>query len=179
VYGFVKQSGGDITVESALGEGARFRIYLPLSAQAVDRPARKESSALRAHRPLSILLVEDEPSVAAITEAMLVDLGHRVRRAGDAAEALEFLRSDVHIDVLFSDVMMPGGINGAQLAIEARAMRPELRILLTSGFAGEELEAALAGGSQPFIRKPYLASELAQALEELIPEDPVQHRRAQ
>ena len=179
VYGFVKQSGGDITVESALGAGACFRIYLPLSAQAVDRPARKESTALRAHRPLSILLVEDEPSVAAITEAMLVDLGHRVRRAGDAAEALEFLRSDVHIDVLFSDVMMPGGINGAQLAIEARAMRPELRILLTSGFAGEELEAALAGGSQPFIRKPYLASELAQALEELIPEDPVQHRRAQ
>jgi PAS domain S-box-containing protein len=181
VYGFVKQSGGDISVESTTGEGTRFLIYLPLSRESVERPVRKDGAPARSDRPLSILVVEDDPSVGSITEVMLVDLGHRVRRAGAALEALEFLRSDVHVDVLFSDVMMPGGMNGAQLASQARAMRPQLKILLTSGYAGEELEAALAGGSQPFIRKPYLASELAQALEELAPapEDPVQHRRAQ
>jgi CheY-like chemotaxis protein len=178
VYGFVKQSGGDITVESSAGEGASFRIYLPLTAQAVERNVRTESAAIHERTALAVLLVEDDPTVAAITEAMLVDLGHRVRRASNALEALEFLRSDVHVDVLFSDVMMPGGMNGAELAVQARAMRPELRILLASGYAGAELEAALARGSQPFIRKPYLATELAEALHELLPEDVVRQQRA-
>ena len=178
VYGFVKQSGGDVTVESVAGEGASFRIYLPLSQQAVERVVRKDSAAIRDRNALAVLLVEDDPSVASITEAMLVDLGHRVRLANDALHALEFLRSDVHVDVLFSDVMMPGGMNGAELAVQARAMRPQLKILLTSGYAGEELEAALAHGSQPFIRKPYLASELADALSELMPEDSVGQQRA-
>jgi CheY-like chemotaxis protein len=138
---------------------------------------RKEIAAVHGGRSLAVLLVEDDPSVATITEAMLIDLGHRVRIASDAREALELLRSDVHVDVLFSDVMMPGGMNGAELALQAGAMRRQLKILLTSGYAGDELEAALAHGSQPFIRKPYLASELAEALEELIPQDPVPQRR--
>jgi PAS domain S-box-containing protein len=178
VYGFVKQSGGDVAVASATGEGASFRIYLPLSQQPAVHTVVNDAEAARGRKALAILLVEDDPSVAAVTEAMLSDLGHRVRRASDALEALEFLRSDVHVDVLFSDVMMPGGMNGAELALHARELRPQLKILLTSGYAGDELEAVLARGSQPFIRKPYLASELAEALEELVPEDEAERRQA-
>jgi PAS domain S-box-containing protein len=179
VYGFVKQSGGDVTVDSAPGEGASFRIYLPLSQQPAESVLRKEVATIHGGRSLAVLLVEDDPSVATITEAMLADLGHRVRLASDALEALEFLRSDVHVDVLFSDVMMPGGMNGAELALQAKGMRPQLKILLTSGYAGEELEAALAHGSQPFIRKPYLATELDSALEQLIPRDASHQRHVQ
>ncbi len=86
-------------------------------------------------------------------------------RAANAEEALHVLKSDASIDVLLSDVVMPGGINGVELAKQAEQLRPGIKILLSSGYAGETLEESLAhGGDWPFLRKPYLASELADAL---------------
>lgn len=167
VYGFVRQSGGEVQVHSTQGEGTRFDVYLPIGAEQSAAFPVAEESLETAGPSLRVLLAEDDPSVAGITEVMLSDLGHKVIRANNAEEALETLRSDAAIDLLLSDVVMPGGMNGVELAKQALAVRPQVKVLLSSGYAGESLDAFLAQGAWPFLRKPYLASELAEALAEL------------
>jgi len=170
VYGFVKQSGGEVEVESTEGAGTRFQIYLPISAAQPEQDDAEATQPAVPVRPVSILLVEDNPSVAAVTEIMLVDFGHKVYRASNADEALRVLWSEAEIDVLFSDVVMPGGMNGVELAKQAVVQRPRLKVLLTSGFAGESLDEWLSQGAWPFLRKPFLSTELAEALANLNPE---------
>jgi CheY-like chemotaxis protein len=167
VYGFVRQSGGEVQVRSAPGEGTCFSVYLPIStAQPVIFPV-KDLALGSAGPSLRVLLAEDDPSVAGIAEVMLSDLGHKVVRAANAEEALGILRSDAEIDLLLSDVVMPGEMNGVELARQAAEMRPQVKILLSSGYAGESLDESLAQNAWPFLRKPYLAGELAQALAKL------------
>jgi PAS domain S-box-containing protein len=177
VYGFVKQSGGEIQVQSAPGLGTSMRVFVPTIAGQVETEDLRVVTAATT-QPLSILLAEDDSSVAAVTEAMLVDLGHKVHRVANADEALQILWSDAELDVLFSDVVMPGGMTGVDLAKQAATLRPRLRILLTSGFAGESLDESLMAGAWPFLRKPYLARELEEALASLGPGDESQLRQA-
>jgi CheY-like chemotaxis protein len=176
-YGFVKQSGGEIQVQSAPGQGTSIRVFLPTIAAQVES---RQPQVLQAGttQPLRILLAEDDSSVAAVTEAMLVDLGHKVHRVANADEALQILWSDAQLDVLFSDVVMSGGMTGVDLAKQASTLRPELRILLTSGFAGESLDESLMRGAWPFLRKPYLARELEEALASLGPRHEPELRQA-
>ena len=169
VYGFVKQSGGEVVVNSAVGKGTSFHIYLPISAARAESVAPPATAAADTHGPLAILLVEDDPSVGAVTEMMLTDLGHKVYRAVNADEALRVVWSDVELDLVLSDVVMPGEMNGVELAKQVVAFRPGLRILLTSGYAGDSLDESLAQGAWPFLRKPFLATELAEALGKLAP----------
>lgn len=176
VYGFVKQSGGEIQVYSAQGAGTCFRIYLPISAAQTERAQARDLAKTGTDRSLTVLLTEDDPAVAAVTEAMLIDLGHKVHRAANADEALQILWSDVQLDVLFSDVVMPGGMTGVDLAQQAATLRPQLKVLLTSGFAGESLDEALSHGAWPFLRKPFFSGELAAAFADLTAE-PQQERR--
>ncbi|HET6469987.1 MAG TPA: response regulator [Geminicoccaceae bacterium] len=167
VYGFVRQSGGHVRLRSALGRGTTVELYLPRAAGVPAEPAPVAAAAApgptagRA-RGETVLVVEDEPGVRALAVAALAELGYRVRVAGNAAAALALLEGGQPVDLLFTDVVMPGGMNGAELAAAARRLRPRLRVLLTSGYpahapGGEDgLVAEL-----PILAKPYRPAELA------------------
>jgi signal transduction histidine kinase len=169
VYGFVNQSGGHIEVESAPGAGAVFRLHLRRSEEtAVVRPTGDAPSVIPKGRSERILVVEDDPQVLSLTVEMLGELRYDVVTAPDAPTALDILRNGDRVDVIFSDVVMPGGVNGVQLAREAKALRPDTRILLTSGYVGTAEEVA---SEFQLLSKPYDRAVLATKLRELCDED--------
>jgi signal transduction histidine kinase len=141
VYGFVKSASGHVKIISEVGKGTTIRLYLPKSSTpAASLEPRSNPLPLRAARGgEAILAVEDDAGVLELAVAGLTDLGYAVSTATNAEEALRILRGTERIDVLFSDVIMPGGMNGAQLAVEARRIRPGLKVLLTSGYTAEAL----------------------------------------
>ena len=108
----------------------------------------------------TVLVVEDEPDVLEVTQNALVDAGHRVFPARNGAEALDLLRSDTPLDLMVSDVVLPGGISGVEIAREARRLRPELPVLLASGYAGAVLAEHDAGGEFEILPRPYQKAEL-------------------
>ena len=167
VYGFVKTAGGHVTIDSKLGVGTTVSLYLPKSSDrpvAVAPAADSEASEPAGGRG-TILVVEDDEEVLAVTAESLTELGYQVVTAVNAARALEILQSNQPIDLLFSDVVIPGGTNGAQLAVEARRLRPELKVLLTSGYtaAALSLEHGLPDNLS-LVGKPYQREELAKQL---------------
>jgi CheY-like chemotaxis protein len=167
VYGFARQSGGGATIESAPGQGTKVRIYLPLSTETLA--AAKDPSCIPAgaHSPkLNVLLVEDDVEVGDMVAAMLEGLGHTVERAEAAAPALDILRRPSRLDLLLTDLVMPGGKTGVELAHEAVALRPELPVILSSGYVGEALVSA-EGAPWPMLRKPYTAEALARVIADL------------
>jgi len=166
VYGFVRQSGGEVRVQSSVGQGTTFTVYLPVADREAEAPAAQPNSQRIENPSLRVLLTEDDPSVAGITETMLKNLGHDVVRAGNAEQALQVLKSERPLDLLLSDVIMPGGVNGVELARAAVTLRPGLKVLLSSGFAGESVDRAIEEGSWPFLRKPYMQDELAEHLQQ-------------
>jgi signal transduction histidine kinase len=166
VYGFAHAAAGGLKILSAPGEGTTVEIYLPKSIQ---RPTAAQPFGLipirAANGEETILVVEDDPDVLNVAVRGLLDLGYNVKAATNADEAMDLLRRDTEIDVLFSDVVMPGGMNGAQLAVEARRMRPELKVLLTSGYTASALtEDHGLSGRLEVLRKPYRRDELASKL---------------
>jgi len=165
VYGFVRQSEGDVQLESSPGIGSTFRLRLPLSQEVVkERPEAPRAEVIGGNE--RILLVEDDPTVLSLTLDLLTALGYQVTSATHAAEALEVLQSSAELDMLFSDVVMPGGISGVSLARTARELRPDLAVLLSSGFVGET--AALADIEFPLLDKPYETATLASRIRGLI-----------
>ena len=167
VYGFAKSAGGHVQIDSREGAGTTVRLYLPRSADAPNRPQpRPGATPLRpASGNEAILVVEDDAEVSALVVENLEALGYHVLSAGDARQALEILRSAANIDLLFSDVVMPGGMNGAQLAIEARRLRPSLKVLLTSGYTASALSREHGvPGDLDLLGKPYRRDELASKL---------------
>jgi CheY-like chemotaxis protein len=168
VYGFARQSGGAAAVESRRGKGSSFRIYLPLARADVLRAETPAAAAGGRSGPKRrILLVEDEVSVGDMVEAMLIDLGHDVVRADAAPEALAILRRRGHIDLLLTDLIMPGGKTGVELARDAADLRPGLPVILSSGYTGEALNEA-DEAPWPLLRKPYNADTLAALIEAVI-----------
>jgi PAS domain S-box-containing protein len=170
VYGFVKQSGGHVTVYSEVGSGTTFRLYLP---RAVD--ASKTLTAIEDHAQLKktpggerILIVEDNDGVRRIVERQLVDLGYKVRSVEDAESALKAIEQGEAVDIVFSDVVMPGEINGIELAAEIAKRWPRIKVLLTSGFPEAALSRTNGANRAKILSKPYRAGDLSKAILDLL-----------
>lgn len=159
VYGFVKQSGGHLVAQSQLGYGTQMDLILPLAPSAAASTV-VASNTPKLHGNETVLVVEDEPEVRGIAVAFLRALGYAVHEAGNAEQAMQHLRADPAIALLFSDVVLGGSTNGIELAHAARALRPTLPVLLTSGY---ELGSTDTPHEFPLLRKPYRKEELANA----------------
>ena len=163
VYGFVKQSGGHLSIHSdVVGHGTTVKLYLPRAATAVshrDEAVAKEPDQAFAGKV--VLVVEDEAKLTKITVHMLETLGFRVATAENATQALQRLEQLGRIDVLFTDLGLPGGMNGAELAEEVRRRHPDVHIICTTGHAKDDVLRSLPAGT-PLITKPYFRSTLAQ-----------------
>lgn len=168
VYGFTKQSGGELHIESALGAGTRVTLYLPSDSGA----GQDNQGYLPTNEPQrgsgTILVVEDDTEVREVSVEILQSLGYRILVARNGQEALDLLKSPEQLDLLFTDLVMPGGISGVALARQAQAMRPGLHVLLTTGYAGVEASAA---GEFPIISKPFRSAELSLAIARVIAHD--------
>ncbi|MBW8304034.1 MAG: PAS domain S-box protein, partial [Brevundimonas sp.] len=167
VYGFARQSGGGVRVTSTVGRGTEIRLYLPQLAAAERPDAAMPVAELRAVAAgRRLLLVEDDPGVASVAQELLEGLGLEVRSAENAPQALERLH-ETRFDIMLTDVVMPGGMTGIELARESARKWPDMSIVLTSGYAGDDVDAALADAPWPFVRKPYSGEQLAAVLGDL------------
>ena len=167
VYAFANSSGGSASISSALGEGTVATLILP---RAADLPADAVDAGAMA-APLfkagAVLLVEDDAEVAALTGEMLQQLGFEVTRVDCAASALGALADKRNVDLVFTDIMMPGGMNGMELARELRVRRPELPVLLTSGYPTDETHE-IEPERMAVLSKPYSLEDLAVAIAETL-----------
>jgi CheY-like chemotaxis protein len=174
VYGFVKQSGGHARIQSEVGNGTVVRLYMPRAI--VDEVAASATPAHAAELPKgkeTILFVEDDPMVRQYTGQQIVGLGYDVITAENAVQALGLVENGPAPDLLFTDVMMPGGMNGRQLALKLRERWPDLRVLYTSGYAHGRL--TIDGESVPskyVLSKPYRRADLAAKLRDAL-DDPI------
>lgn len=164
VHGFIKQSGGNIEFETARNKGTTFRIYLPCSgesepAQAIDRAYKRLPGGQE-----TILCVEDDPIVREFVTRQLQALGYTTIAASNPTEALAQIRRNANIDLLFTDVIMPGKTDGWQLAELVRQVRPEIKIVCTSGYSDFNAERIVANPGILLLEKPYRLSALAQMI---------------
>jgi CheY-like chemotaxis protein len=170
VYGFVRQSQGFARIDSRPGHGTKVEMYLPRhtgAAEHEDTP-RQTAEAHPALTDRTVLIVEDESIVRRLVVEVLGDLGHRVLEAEDGPSGLSILESSARIDLLVSDVGLPG-LNGRQLADQARETRPELKVLFITGYA--ESAARASGFLEPgmeMITKPFAVETLASKVQEML-----------
>jgi PAS domain S-box-containing protein len=174
VYGFVRQSGGHITLYSEQGHGTSFGLYFPAVDAAEDASGVQDN---RAPAPAQgagqiVLVVEDNPKVRRLSVERIRDLGYETLEAGSGDAAMDILESGARVDLIFSDLVMPGRLNGYDLAATVQDKFPEIKILLTSGYASDVVSARLGGPSDyDVLHKPYRQVELARRLQALF--DPV------
>ena len=165
VYGFTRSAGGDVAIHSTPGRGTTLRLYFPHSTEKLaEEEAPPPSQPRRGGSGETVLLVEDDEQVRAMAVESLRELDYHVIVACDAQEALHHLSNPARIDVMFSDVVMPGGMNGTQLAAAARRMRPDLKVLLTSGYVGERAGQRPVDDEFDLLTKPYRREDLAEKL---------------
>jgi PAS domain S-box-containing protein len=174
VYGFVRQSGGQVRIYSEVGHGTTMCLYLPRhygsSAESVAADAPATSAQARTGK--TVLVVDDEPSVRMLVTEVLEELGYVSIEASDGPAGLRMLQSDMRVDLLVTDVGLPGGINGRQLADAARTTRPDLRVLFITGYA----ENAIIGNGQlapnmGVLTKPFVMETLARRIIEMTGDD--------
>ncbi|HEX7889964.1 MAG TPA: ATP-binding protein [Ramlibacter sp.] len=158
VLGFARQSGGDVRLASSPGQGTCITLLLP-ACEAVPVAGRIHGT-VAAHRQLRILMVEDDVLVSSVVVPALEAEGHDVTLCASGDEAQEFLQDGWRFDLLFTDVVMPGGLGGLELAAWCRARMPELGVVVTTGYTAEQIEPSLA-----VLRKPYAMAELLAALQ--------------
>jgi two-component system cell cycle sensor histidine kinase/response regulator CckA len=165
VYGIVKQSGGFIFADSRVNEGTRFVIYLPVHREEASTAKARKTEKGKPNELWgsgTVLLVEDEPMVRSVAERALTRHGYKVMTADNGEDALEILAKGDPIDLLISDVVMPG-MDGPTMVREARKSRPDLKILFMSGYAEEQLRKSIDIENVNFLPKPFSVTELAEA----------------
>ncbi|WP_338662436.1 PAS domain-containing protein [Pararoseomonas sp. SCSIO 73927] len=171
IYGFAKQSGGQVRIHSQVGLGTTMRVYLPRhlgKAEAVEE-VPSLTAAPRAEAGQTVLVVDDEPTVRMLVMEVLEELGYGAIEAGDGASGLAVLQSDARIDLLVTDVGLPGGMNGRQMADAARVTRPDMEVLFITGYAENAVfrNGQLDPGMHVLI-KPFAMEALASRIKELI-----------
>ncbi|WP_205686771.1 PAS domain-containing sensor histidine kinase [Caulobacter flavus] len=170
VYGFARQSGGSVRIQSRVGEGTSVKIYLPAADGAVEPKAEDQPADFARGEGQTVLLVEDESAVRLLVREVLEDLGYRAVEASDPQSAIAILNSQSAIDLLISDVGLPG-MNGRQLAEVARDRRPDLPILFITGYAeNAAIRAGFLGSNMAMIGKPFALDTLAAKIGEMMPE---------
>jgi nitrogen-specific signal transduction histidine kinase/ActR/RegA family two-component response regulator len=170
VYGFIKQSGGGLSIDSKVGKGTTIRLLLPrLAGEANNAQAKPEKEIMpECKKSHVILAVDDNPDVRSTVVRNLKAQGYRVIEAENAEEALAKLDSEKKVDLLFTDVIMPGRIDGMGLAKLARAKHPGIKVLYTSGFPGEDTTAGASSNiDAPLLQKPYRKQALMKAVMEV------------
>ncbi len=174
VYGFIKQSGGHISVYSEVGHGTSVKMYLPQKGVGQVADGAKAEAIVEAvvlpTRKTKILVVEDQEAVRAVASGFLEDFGYDVVQAGDGFQALAVLQEEPEIDLMFSDVVMPGGMNGFDLAQAAQSLRPDLKVVHTSGYP----KGAMVHQDEPrfkkgfIIMKPYRRDDLQKIIKDAL-----------
>jgi PAS domain S-box-containing protein len=164
VYGFAKQSGGHVTIYSEVDRGTTINIYLPRTGGGATADEIEPESVPGAAQNKIVLVVEDDDGVRTLTLTRLQTLGYEIHEAADGASAIKLLEGGLKIDLLFSDLVMPGGLSGYDVARKAKEVDPAIRVLLTSGYA-EDLVRAENLGDLKLLRKPYRLADLRKALE--------------
>lgn len=173
VFGFTKQSGGHIEICSGVGAGTSIKLYFPKLRAGLQPAPRADIAVEREGGTEHILIVEDNDLVLEHLRNQLLSLGYRVQAATSGPEAMNILRSNDHFDLLLTDIIMPGGMNGSELAVRARELRPWLRVLFTSGYTDNAIDQH--GRLDPgvaLLRKPYTRLELAGKVREALHPDP-------
>ncbi|UFH51036.1 ATP-binding protein [Pseudomonas sp. KNUC1026] len=173
VYGFVRQSGGQVRARSAPGEGSTLTLYLPRSHAAPQSERSAHSDGAPHLVGKTMLMVDDEPAIRMVVAEALEALGVTVLQAGDAASALTLLESDAHLDLLMTDVGLPGEINGARLADTAKRLRAGLPVLFITGYAeNAALDQGLLQTGTAVLTKPFAIDALTASLNALIAQPP-------
>jgi DNA-binding NtrC family response regulator len=172
VYGFVKQSGGHVAITSEPGHGSTMKVYLPRFIRPDTRPAGETAAAPPSHpggNGETILVVEDDEGVRRSSVEALRDIGYQVLEAGDAMEGVRLIVDRGGIDLLFTDVGLPGGVNGRALADAARSAQPGLRVLFTTGYTRNAiLHSGVLDHDVHFIAKPFNLDALAEKIREVL-----------
>lgn len=171
IYGFVQQSGGQVAIESQAGQGTRVALYLPrhLGHAQAERATPAGAPIAASSAGETVLVVEDEPVLRLLMAEVLNESGYTVLEAGDSAEGLYLLRSQTRIDMLVSDVGLPGGMNGRQMADAALQVRPGLKVLFVTGYVQQAGgEPAMLGAGMHVLTKPFKLEALAARVQELL-----------
>jgi CheY-like chemotaxis protein len=171
IYGFAQQSGGQVRIYSELGQGTMVCIYLPRHYGSAEDVAGTDTATppLRAEQGETVLIVDDESTVRMLVADVLEEFGYHAIEASDSASGLRIMQSDVRIDLLVTDVGLPGGMNGRQMADAARVTRPDLKVLFITGYA--ENAVISHGHLEPgmhLLSKPFTVEMLASRIRDII-----------
>jgi nitrogen-specific signal transduction histidine kinase/CheY-like chemotaxis protein len=169
VYGFARQSGGQIRIYSELGKGTTMCLYLPRFTGALDDAVNEAATAVDRGDGETVLVIDDEPAIRMVISEVLLEIGYEAIEAHDGPSGLKILQSDARVDLLITDVGLPGGMNGRQVADAARVSRPDLKVLFITGFAEN---AAIGNGhldaGMEVIAKPFELAALGNKIRELL-----------
>lgn len=173
VYGFMKQTGGHVRIYSEVGVGTSIKLYVPLANAASTGAPESATEDVPRGRGERILVVEDEAAVRSFAGAQLRRLGYAVIEAANGREAVELVSGGVEVDLVFSDMVMPGGLNGLQTAHEIASLRPKIRVLFTSGYAAGTIQDSLEEdlGGFKLLNKPYSVQQLARKIRDSLEAD--------